>query len=96
MNVADLEGLELTHLRYFVVVAEELHFGRAAERLHISQPPLTQQIQRLEARIGSALFKRTTRKTELTDAGHVLLDSARGVLQEASRANQSTRRVARG
>ena len=87
---------ELTHLRYFVAVAEELHFGRAAERLHISQPPLTQQIQRLEARIGCPLFRRTSRKTELTDVGRVFYDSARAILQETRRALDGARRVARG
>ena len=96
MVADDVTGIELTHLRYFVAVAEELHFGRAAERLHISQPPLTQQIQRLEARVGCPLFRRTSRKTELTDAGRALHDAARAILQEAQRALDGTRRVARG
>jgi DNA-binding transcriptional LysR family regulator len=96
MDAYDIAGLELTHLRYFVVLAEELHFGRAAERLHISQPPLTQQIQRLEMRIGHALLRRTSRRTELTEAGRVFYDVARGILQEAQRGLESTRRVARG
>jgi DNA-binding transcriptional LysR family regulator len=96
MDRHDVMGIELTHLRYFVAVAEELHFGRAAERLHISQPPLTQQIQRLEARIGCPLLLRTSRKTELTDAGRAFYDSARAVLQETRRAVENARRVARG
>jgi DNA-binding transcriptional LysR family regulator len=96
MNVPDVAGLELTHLRYFVVLAEELHFGRAAARLHISQPPLTQQVQRLEARIGHALLRRTSRRVELTAAGRLFHDAARAVLQEAQHALDSTRRVGRG
>src|SRR5688572_835350 len=96
MTDSDLAGLELTHLRYFVVLAEELHFSRAAKRLHISQPPLTQQIQRLESRLGHALFRRTSRRTELTDAGLAFLDAARTVLAETKRAIETTRRVARG
>lgn len=96
MNDIERSGLELTHLHYFVVLAEELHFGRAAERLHISQPPLTQQIQRLEARVGHPLLRRTSRRTELTEAGRVFYDGARAVLDETRRLLESTRRVARG
>ena len=93
MSVTDVAGLELTHLRYFVVLAEELHFGRAAGRLHISQPPLTQQIQRLEARVGHALLHRTSRRVELTAAGRVFHEAARAVLQEAQHALDTARRV---
>src|SRR5262245_2642387 len=96
MNLADVSGLELTHIRYFVVLAEELHFGRAAQRLHISQPPLTQQIQRLESRIGCPLLRRTSRRVELTEAGRTFCDCGRAVLIEAERAVALTRRVARG
>lgn len=95
MNLAAL-GIELTHLRYFVAVAEELHFGRAALRLAVSQPPLTQQIQRLEQRIGCPLFERTTRRTSLTSAGAAMLPHARAALESADRAIHDARRAGRG
>ena len=78
--------MELRQLRYFIAVAEEMHFNRAAERLHIAQPALSQQIQRLERNLKTQLFIRTTRSVEITDTGRVLLEAARRVISEAERA----------
>lgn len=88
--------MELRLLRSFVAVAEDLHFGRAARRLHISQPPLSAQIRRLEADIGVLLFERSRRGVALTDAGAALLGRARRILSDAERAREETRRTARG
>jgi DNA-binding transcriptional LysR family regulator len=88
--------VELRHLRYFVAVAEERHFGRAAERLHIAQPPLSQQIRRLEAELGVTLLHRTTRRVEVAPAGEVLLVRAREILAAVDGATEDTRRAARG
>ena len=88
--------MELRQLRYFVAVAEERHFGRAAARLHIAQPPLSQQIRRFEAELGEPLLYRTTRSVELAPAGEVLLDRAREILAAVDSAIEDARRAARG
>lgn len=92
----DLDRIELRDLRAFVAVAEELHFGRAAERLHVSQPPLSQRIRRLEEAVGTQLLHRTTRRVWLTDAGQVLLDEGRELLAAAADTFGRLHRVARG
>jgi len=88
--------VELRHLRYFVAVAEERHFGRAAARLHIAQPPLSQQIRRFEAELGEPLLYRTTRSVELSPAGEVLLERGREILAAVDAAVDDARRAARG
>jgi DNA-binding transcriptional LysR family regulator len=88
--------VELRHLRYFRAVAEELHFGRAAERLHIAQPPLSQQIRQLERELEVSLFTRSTRRVELTAAGEAYLKRAVAVLDAVDDAGQQARRIAKG
>jgi DNA-binding transcriptional LysR family regulator len=87
--------VDLRLMRYFVAVAEELHFGRAAALLNISQPSLSVQIRQLERAVGVELLVRTTRQVELTEAGRVLLDEARGLLSHADRIVEMTRRAGR-
>jgi DNA-binding transcriptional LysR family regulator len=88
--------MDFRHLIYFVTLAEELHFRRAAERLHVVQPALSQQIARLEAELGVQLFARTKRQVQLTAAGRVFLGDARGMLRHRDQAVEAVQRAAKG
>ena len=88
--------MELRHLRYFVTLAETLHFGQAAAKLGIAQPSLSHQIQQLEAELQATLLRRTKRRVELTDAGRIFLEEARDILARSDRAAVVTRRAGRG
>jgi DNA-binding transcriptional LysR family regulator len=88
--------MELRHLRYFVGVAEEQHFGRAAERLHVAQPSLSRQIQDLESEMGFLLFDRLPRGVRLSAAGELFLSDARRILQDVDEAKRRAERIALG
>jgi DNA-binding transcriptional LysR family regulator len=89
-------AVELRHVRYFIAVAEEGHITRAAERLGMQQPPLSQQIKAMERELDVQLFRRKPRGVELTDAGRALLEDAREILARLDQALETTRRTARG
>ena len=88
--------MDTRHLRYFIAVAEERHFGRAAQRLHMAQPPLSQQIRQLEEQLGTQLFERTTRRVELTPAGELLLDRGRRILRDLEELESDVAEVGAG
>jgi len=96
LKLCKYDRVELRHLRYFVAVAELRHFGRAAARLHMAQPPLSQQVRQLEAELGVELLRRTTRRVDLTDAGAAFLQRAREVLAAVDAASVEAQRIGAG
>src|SRR6476620_9589821 len=94
-NFVRTRTVELRHLRYFVAVAEELHFRRAAERLHVAQPAVSEQVRKLEAELGVLLLNRTHRSVSLTDAGAAMLVEARRVLGQAEVAERVAKQTDR-
>ncbi|GKT37813.1 LysR family transcriptional regulator, partial [Aduncisulcus paluster] len=88
--------MRMRQLRYFQAVAEELHFGKAAERLHIQQPPLSRQIQNLEEELEVELFKRTNRKVELTDEGRYFLKEAKEIMTIMDRSKTTLQAMGNG
>lgn len=96
LQVSEGRTIEVRQLRAFVAVAEERHFGRAAERLNIAQPSLSQTMRRLESELGAALLHRTTRRVELAPAGRILLERGRAILAGVDSAREDARRAARG
>ena len=92
----NINAIDIRQLRYFVAVAEELHFGKAARRLNMSQPPLSQQIKALENFIGAALFWRSNRRVELTSAGQYLLPEARRLVRDVAEVAEKTKQSMTG
>jgi len=88
--------MELRHLHYFIAVAEELNFSRAADRLHMAQPPLSQQIRQLEEELGFQLFHRTKRKVQLTEAGQIFLAEVQQILRSLNQAVHKSQQASRG
>ncbi len=95
-SFAEIAGVDVRRLRYFVAIAEELHFGRASERLHVAQPALSRQMVELESAIGAALFDRSRSQIRLTTAGEALLPRARQILERIVEAARIARRAAEG
>ena len=88
--------MDIRKLQYFIAVAEELHFNRAAEKLNMTQPPLSQQIQDLEKELGVTLLERNKRQVRLTPAGAVFLEEAKMILSQLERSIKTTQRVSQG
>ncbi len=94
-NAFEASRLEVRHLRYFLAVAEEEHFGRGARRVHVAQPAISRQIQQLEEELGVQLFERQRQKVRLTNAGHCFRQKARAILEKLQMAVQETRQMDR-